>query len=83
MNSDKIRDRLTAVLVEALAIDIDQISDATLLSDLSDDSLEITETIMQIEAAFEVEVPDDVAEKLLTVGNIIAFLAAHEKGGSS
>ncbi len=80
MNPDKIRDRLMAVLVETLAIDTDQISDATLISDISDDSLEVTQTIMEIEAAFEVEIPDDVAEELLTIGNIIDYLAAHEKG---
>jgi acyl carrier protein len=79
MNSDMIRDRLVAVLVETLAIDAGEISDATLLSDISDDSLEITEAVMEIEAAFKVEIPDDVAEKLGTVGEIIAYLAAHEK----
>jgi acyl carrier protein len=79
MNSDMIRDRLMAVLVETLAIDAGEISDATLLSDISDDSLEITEAVMEIEAAFKVEIPDDVAENLGTVGEIIAYLAAHEK----
>ncbi|WP_112945459.1 acyl carrier protein [Rhizobium sp. UBA1881] len=79
MNSDMIRDRLVAVLVETLAIDAGEISDATLLSDISDDSLEITEAVMEIEAAFKVEIPDDVAENLGTVGEIIAYLAAHEK----
>ncbi len=79
MNSDMIRDRLLAVLVETLAINADEIGDTTLLSDLSDDSLEVTETIMEIEAEFKVEIPDDVAEKLGTVGEIIAYLAAHEK----
>ena len=79
MNSDMIRDRLVAVLVETLAIDAGEISNATLLSDISDDSLEITEAVMEIEAAFKVEIPDDVAENLGTVGEIIAYLAAHEK----
>jgi len=79
MNSDMIRDRLMAVMVEILGIDVVEISDTTLLSDITDDSLEITETIMAIEAAFEVEIPDDAAETLPTVGSIVAYLAAQEK----
>jgi acyl carrier protein len=79
MHRDNIRGRLMAVLVETLAIDTDQITDATLISDISDDSLEVTETIMEIEAAFEVEIPDAVVGELLTVGKIIDYLAARER----
>jgi acyl carrier protein len=50
--------------------------DATFVEDLSADSLDIVELIMDIEDKFEIEIPDSEAEKMVTVSDVVAYIKA-------
>ncbi len=71
MHPDEIRSRLTQILVKNLGIHQDQITNATLIDDVASDSLEITQTMMEVEAAFEIEISDTDADRLITVGDLV------------
>lgn len=71
MHPDEIRSRLTQILVENLGIHQDQITNATLIDDIASDSLEVTQTVMEVEAAFGIEISDTDADRLITVGDLV------------
>ena len=58
-----------------LGIDEDQVTkDATFKDDLGADSLDIAELVMELEDEFETEIPDEEAEKIVTVGDALDFI---------
>lgn len=65
MHPDEIRSRLTQILVESLGIHQDQITNSTLIDDIASDSLEVTQAVMEVEAAFDIEISDTYADRLL------------------
>ncbi|MFR0079506.1 MAG: acyl carrier protein, partial [Veillonella parvula] len=72
-------DKVKAIVVEQLGVDEAEVTiDSTFIDDLGADSLDIVELIMAFEEEFNVEIPDDVAEKIKTVRdtrwNIITVL---------
>ncbi|MCQ2547586.1 MAG: acyl carrier protein [Clostridia bacterium] len=68
-------DKIKEIIVEQLDVDADQITlDTNLMKDLEADSLDAVEIIMAIEEEYNVEIPDDVAETLETVGDIVEFV---------
>ncbi|HJB78588.1 MAG TPA: acyl carrier protein [Candidatus Nosocomiicoccus stercorigallinarum] len=70
-NFDKIKD----IIVDKLGIDEDQVTkDATFKDDLGADSLDIAELVMELEDEFETEIPDEEAEKIVTVGDALDFI---------
>ena len=72
---NKIRD----IIVEQLGVDADRIKpEASFIDDLGADSLDIVELVMAMEEVFDVEIPDEDAEKLKTVNDVISYLK--EKG---
>ena len=61
-------DKVKAIVVEQLGVDEAEVTiDSTFIDDLGADSLDIVELIMAFEEEFNVEIPDDVAEKIKTV----------------
>ncbi len=73
--SEVIDQRVIEIIAEQLGMDQDEINaDSTYVEDLGADSLDIVELIMALEEEFEVEVPDEDAEKLLTVGQTIEYI---------
>ena len=48
--------------------------EATFVDDLSADSLDIVELVMNIEETFEIEIPDSAAEKIVTVGDVVDYI---------
>ncbi len=71
----KIEDKVKKVIAEKLNVDIsDVVMEASLIDDLGADSLAIVELIMTMEEEFDIEVPDDDAEKLRTVQNVITYI---------
>lgn len=50
---------------------------ATFIDDLGADSLDTVELIMSLEEEFGIEIPDEAAEKILTVGDAVSFIEAH------
>ncbi len=70
----KVRD----IIVEQLGVNADQVTtEAKFIEDLGADSLDTVELVMAFEEEFGIEVPDEEAEKLLTVGNVIQYIEDH------
>ncbi len=73
--SDDIPARVKKIVVEHLGVDEDKVTDgASFIDDLGADSLDTVELVMAFEEEFGCEIPDDAAEKILTVGDAVKFL---------
>ena len=71
-------ERIKEIIVEQLGVEEDQItSDASFIDDLGADSLDTVELVMAFEEEFDIEIPDEDAEKIRTVGDVIKYLNAH------
>jgi acyl carrier protein len=67
-----VQDKLITIIAEQLSVDKDKVVPAaSFVDDLGADSLDLVELIMAMEEAFEVEIPDDVAEKIITVQDAV------------
>ena len=67
-----------AVIAEELEVEESQISyESLIVDDLGADSLDVVELIMRLEEKFEIEIPDEDAEKIQTVGDAVKFIEAH------
>jgi acyl carrier protein len=70
-----IAERVKKIVVEHLGVDAEKVTDnASFIDDLGADSLDTVELVMAFEEEFGVEIPDDAAETILTVGDAIGFL---------
>ena len=74
----EVAEKVKSIIAEHLGIDdIEKITnDAKFIDDLGADSLDTVELVMAFEEAFDVEIPDEKAETILTVGDAIAHLEA-------
>lgn len=67
--------KVKAIVVEQLGVDEAEVKiDSTFIDDLGADSLDIVELIMAFEEEFNVEIPDDVAEKIKTVKDTVEYI---------
>jgi acyl carrier protein len=81
MERDAIVERMSGVLVSELGLDADKISDeARFEEDLDVDSLGVVELLMALEDEFDVKIPDEDAESIMTVGQAVDLV--HGKLGS-
>ena len=70
-----VADRVKKIVIEHLGVDEGKVSDnASFIDDLGADSLDTVELVMAFEEEFGVEIPDDAAERILTVKDAISFL---------
>ena len=70
-----IADRVKNIVVEHLGVYADKVVDgASFIDDLGADSLDTVELVMAFEEEFAVEIPDDAAERILTVKDAVSFL---------
>ena len=68
-------ERLKRVIVEQLGVEENEITlDSSFIEDLGADSLDIVELIMALEEEFDIEIPDEDAEKILTVGDALDYI---------
>lgn len=67
-------DKVKAIVVEQLGVDEDEVTLETSFEDLDADSLDIVELIMALEEEFDLEIPDEDAEKLTTVGAAVEYI---------
>ncbi len=73
-----IAERVRKIVVEHLGVEESKVTDtASFIDDLGADSLDTVELVMAFEEEFGVEIPDDAAEKILTVKDAIEFIKAH------
>jgi acyl carrier protein len=71
----KTADRVKKIVVEHLGVEADKVTeDASFIDDLGADSLDIVELVMAFEEEFNVEIPDDAAEKIATVNDAIEYI---------
>lgn len=70
-----IADRVKELVVEQLGVDAEEVTDdASFVDDLGADSLDIVELVMAFEEEFDLEIPDEDAEKIQTVAHAIEYI---------
>ena len=70
-----VREKVKEILAAGLKKDVAVIDDdKRIVEDLGADSLDRVELVMSLEEAFEIEIPDDAALRLLTVGDVVNFI---------
>ena len=73
-----VEDKVKEIIVDQLGVDEKQvIGTAAFIDDLGADSLDTVELVMALEEAFEIEIPDDDAEKIITVQNAVDYIKNH------
>ena len=73
-------ERVKEIVAEQLGVEIDQVTpDASFIDDLGADSLDTVELVMALEEEFDTEIPDEEAEKIKTVGDIISYIEKNSK----
>ncbi len=75
-----IEERVKQIIVEQLGVDEAEVTpNASFVDDLGADSLDTVELVMAFEEAFEIEIPDEDAEKIRTVQDAITYINQHAK----
>ena len=70
-----LEDRVSELIVEQLGVTQEEIvPEAAFIDDLGADSLDIVELVMAMEETFDIEIPDDDAEKIQTIGDAMSYL---------
>jgi acyl carrier protein len=73
-------DKVKSIIAERLSIDESKIQESSsFIEDLGADSLDTVELIMQLEDAFAIQIPDEDAEKISTVGDAVKYIDEHAK----
>jgi acyl carrier protein len=71
----EINDKVVGIVVEHLGVEKDKVIEgASFIDDLGADSLDTVELVMAFEEEFEIEIPDDAADTILTVGDAVKFI---------
>ena len=73
-----LEERVAEIIVEQLGVSKDEVNPkASFIDDLGADSLDIVELVMAMEEEFDVEIPDDDAERIQTIGDAIKYILEH------
>ncbi len=76
----EIATKVTSIITDKLGVEESQVvPEASFTNDLGADSLDTVELIMELEKAFDLSIPDEEAEKIVTVGDAIAFIENAKK----
>ena len=76
-----VDERVKQIIVEQLGVDEAEVTPkASFVDDLGADSLDTVELVMAFEEAFEIEIPDEDAEKIRTVKDATDYITSHAKG---
>ncbi|WP_026487229.1 acyl carrier protein [Caldanaerobius polysaccharolyticus] len=71
-------DRVKKIVAEQLGVGEDEITtESSFIDDLGADSLDVVELIMALEEEFDIEIPDEDAEKISTVGDAVEYIKQH------
>ena len=75
VDNSEVFEKVKSIIVEVLGVDADEITpEASFLDDLGADSLDIVELVMAFEEEFGLEIPDEDAEKIRTVGDAVNYI---------
>jgi len=74
-----IYDQVKAIIVEQLGVDAEDVkTEASFVDDLGADSLDIVELVMALEEKFDLQIPDEDAEKIRKVGEAVKYIQEHQ-----
>ncbi|NKB68070.1 MAG: acyl carrier protein [Candidatus Latescibacteria bacterium] len=74
-------ERVKSIIVEQLGVEERDVNDEShFIDDLGADSLDTVELVMAFEEEFEIEIPDEDAEKIMTVGDAVKYLEKNSEG---
>ena len=78
--ADDIATKVKDIIVEQLGVDAAQVKpESSFVNDLGADSLDTVELVMALEEAFDMEIPDEEAEKIQTVTQAVNYIKSHKK----
>jgi acyl carrier protein len=78
--ADSIESRVKEIIVNELGVEAEKVTpDASFVEDLGADSLDTVELVMAFEEEFGIDIPDEDAEKMSTVGEAIRYLESNSK----
>jgi acyl carrier protein len=74
-----VMNRVKTIVIDRLGVDESKVTmEATFKDDLGADSLDVVELIMELEDEFDLEISDEDAEKIGTVGDVVTYISAHQ-----
>ena len=77
-----VEDKVKQIIVEQLGVDEGEVTpNASFVDDLGADSLDQVELVMELEEEFDINIPDDAAEKIQTVGQAIEYIEKSQSNG--
>lgn len=80
MNTTDIEARVKKIVVEQLGVKDDEVTnDASFVDDLGADSLDTVELVMALEEEFETEIPDEDAEKIVTIKDAVKYIVERQE----
>jgi len=75
MNSEEVFEKVKEIIVNQLGVSDTAVTmEASFIDDLGADSLDIVELVMALEEEFDIEIPDEDAEKAVTVGDVVEYI---------
>ena len=81
MASEDVQGRIKQIIVDELGVDEAEVTpNARFIDDLGADSLDLVELVMRFEEEFGIEIPDEDAEKIQSVGDAYSYVEQHSKG---
>ena len=79
--AEAVADRVRAIIAEQLGVKLEEVTDsASFIEDLGADSLDTVELVMALEEEFGIEIPDEDAEKMGSVGDAIKYIESKAAG---
>ena len=79
LDLNQIEDKVKKIIVDQLGVELSSLTkESSFVDDLGADSLDIVELVMIIEEEFDVVIPDDEAEKVKTLNDVVQFIAQHQ-----
>ncbi len=73
-----VEERVKEIIVEQLGVEVAQVTErAKFVEDLGADSLDTVELVMALEEEFSIEIPDEDAEKIVSVGDAVSYITSH------